>query len=62
MAEIQLTDDQFREFQAEHLRKQTRFLEHIRNYVAVWFWVTVVAGFILFLVTMQAAQDASTSF
>jgi hypothetical protein len=62
MAAIQFTDEQFREFHAEQLTKQTVFPEHIRNYVAIWFWVTVVAGFILLLVTMQAAQDAGTSF
>lgn len=55
-----LTDEQraeaFREFQADHLRRQTKAIETIKTYVGIWFWVTVV-GLVVLLVGMASASS-----
>lgn len=47
----------FRAFHAEHLRKQTRFQEQIRNYVAIWFWLSV-AGALVLVVAMTLSSSS----
>ena len=53
----------WRAFHAEHLErqtaemvKQTNRLSHIRAYVAIWFWLTVLG---VLLVVISAAENSN---
>lgn len=48
--------DEWRSFHAGHLERQTRATEQIRNYVAVWFWLSMLgAAFLLFAAIAENA-------
>lgn len=55
MDDSNLTQEQreelFREFHGQQLRLQTKRLEQIHNYVAIWFWLTVVGVVLIVLMT-----------
>lgn len=50
---LQMAEEQraemFREFHSQHLKRQTKAVESIKNYVAIWFWLSVAGAVLLFL-------------
>lgn len=58
--QTQFTEEQraemFREFQSEHLKRQTRAIEQIRNYVGIWFWLTVAGVSILLVLSILGSR------
>ncbi len=62
MDNTQFSEDQkleaWRHMHAGHLERQTRAIEQIRNYVTIWFWLTI-AGALLFVI---ASAEAASRF
>lgn len=53
MTEEQKTDE-WRQFHAEHVERQSKAIESIRNYVAIWFWLTIAGSIILVALVASA--------
>jgi hypothetical protein len=60
MDNTQFTEEQqleaWRHLHAGHLNRQTRAIEQIRNYVTIWFWLSV-AGAVLFVLASASAAS-----
>lgn len=46
MTEDEKTEE-WRQVHSKHLERQSNAIESIRTYVAVWFWLTMVGGFVI---------------
>jgi hypothetical protein len=57
MTQFNDRDEMFREFVAEHLRKQTKFLDTIRTILILWLVLTLI-GAVFFI---AALVDAGSS-
>jgi hypothetical protein len=44
----------WRQFHAANLQRQTKAIESIRTYVAIWFWLTI-AGAVLFAIAVNSS-------
>jgi hypothetical protein len=45
----------WRQMHAGHLQRQTKAIESIRNYVAIWFWLTI-AGAVLLAISINSSS------
>jgi hypothetical protein len=40
----------------QQLQRQTKAIESIRSYVAVWFWLTIIGAVLLVILSAQASR------
>ncbi len=60
MNDAQFTEEQkleaWRHLHAGHLQRQTTAIEQIRNYVTIWFWLTIAGAVLIVLASFSAAS------
>lgn len=56
----QFTEEQraeaYRVESMQQMQRQTKAIESIRGYVAIWFWLTIVGAVIIAIATSSASQ------